>query len=325
MENIKKHIKKRQYKRRNIQILDNPVISPKIGLVLDLDFHLYNKWTVALTPYRINEIINELNCVIIENQKEYDKYKEKLDVIISEIPGFSAPYLKYDAQKPKLKYLVLGDPHYESEKKQRYFLDNGFSYILAYYYNPFLYYFKIVPPEKILYFPWSVPEELVNKNKIETHNQDSLLIFGTTSHECYETRVWCKGFDFVKSTDYSGVERKGLTGKNYFDWLRQQDAVIAAHSLASQWRHVIAKYFEIPASGCLMFAQEAEDLELLGFEDNKNCVTFNKGNFEKKAKEYLNNRKAYIPIREAGRDLILERHTLSKRINWLKKHILSHL
>lgn len=321
MLSIVKYIKKKEYKKLNKKILSNPNIYPKIGLVLDLDFHLSNKWTVVLTPYRINAIINELNCVIIENQQDYDKYKSKLDVVISEAPGWSAPYLNYEIGKPFLKYLVLGDPHYESEKKQRYFIDNEFSYILAYYYNPFLYYFKFVQKEKILYFPWSVPDELINRNKIEIHNQDYLLIFGTTAHECYETRNWCKGFDFVRSTDYSGVERKGLVGKKYFEWLRQQDAVISAHSLAPQWRHVVAKYFEIPASGCLLFAQEAEDLELLGFEDNKNCITFNKENFEKKARTYLSNKKAYIPIREAGRDLILEQHTLSKRINWLKKHI----
>lgn len=322
---IKKYIQKRGYKKRNVDILSNSEIYPKIGFVLDLGFHLSNRWVVAVTPYRMNAIIKELNCIIIQNQKDYERYKDDLNVIISTAVGWSAPYIKYEKRKPDLKYIIIGDPHHKADEKQRYFIENDFSYVLAHYYNPTIFHFRHIPKEKILHFSWSIPDEFINRKEIKMHNQDYILLFGATNDEAYETRIWCKNFNFVKSVSYSGVENKVMIGRAYFDWLQQFDAATAAGSLNPRYRLVMPKYFEIASVGSLLFAQEAEDLELLDFKDNENCIVFNNENFEEKARAYLNNKEAYLNIREAGRNLILEQHTLSKRIGWLKRHIMDNL
>lgn len=322
---IKRNIQKRRYRKRNVDILSNSEIYPKIGLALDLDFHLSNRWVSALTPYRINAMIKELNCIIIQNQKDYDKYKNDLDVIIAGEPGWGAPNIKYVKNKPRLKYASMSDPHSKIVEWQSYFLENDFSYTLAYFYNPTIFHLRKIPKDKIIHWPWAVPDQFVNEKEVKIRNQNYILIFGATKGEAYEIRNWCKSFNFVKTMNYSGVENKVLTDREYFEWLTQFDAGIAAGSLNRKYRLVVPKYFEIASAGGLLFAQEAEDLKLLGFEDKKNCIIFNKENFEARSREYLANKEEYVGIREAGRNLISKRHTLSKRISSLKSHIVSHL
>lgn len=321
---IKRNIQKRRYRKRNVDILSNSEIYPKVGLVLNLDFHLSNRWVSALTPYRINAMIKELNCMIIQNQKDYDKYKNDLDVIIAGEPGWGAPNIKYVKNKPRLKYASMSDPHSKIVEWQSYFLENDFSYTLAYFYNPTIFHLRKIPKDKIIHWPWAVPDQFVNEKEVKIRNQNYILIFGATKGEAYEIRNWCKSFNFVKTMNYSGVENKVLTDREYFEWLTQFDAGIAAGSLNRKYRLVVPKYFEIASAGGLLFAQEAEDLKLLGFEDKKNCIIFNKENFEARSREYLANKEEYVGIREAGRNLISKRHTLSKRIGSLKRHIIRH-
>ncbi len=316
---------KRRYRKRNVDILSNSEIYPKVGLVLNLDFHLSNRWVAAVTSYRINAMIKELNIIIIQNQKDYDKYKNDLDVIIAGEPGWGAPHIKYVKNKPRLKYASMSDPHSKIVEWQNYFLENDFSYTLAYYYNPTIFHLRKIPKHKIIHWTWAIPDQFINEKEVRIRNQNYILIFGATNGEAYETRNWCKSFNFVQTMNYSGVENKVLTDREYFGWIKQFDAVIAAGSLHRKYRLVVPKYFEIASAGGLLFAQEAEDLKLLGFEDKKNCIIFNKKNFEVQARTYLANKEAYTDIRKAGRNLISKRHTLSKRISSLKSHIVSHL
>ncbi len=50
-------------------------------------------------------------------------------------------------------------------------------------------------------------------------------------------------------------------------------------------------------------------------------MVFNKSNFEIMAKEYLAHPESYLNIREKGKQLIKERHALSKRLDFLQKHL----
>ncbi|NVM05309.1 MAG: glycosyltransferase family 1 protein [Candidatus Helarchaeota archaeon] len=315
---------KKKLRKRNEKIIFNSKIYPKIGIIFNLNSHLDNKWIVGLTKYLINTIIRELTCILIENQHDYNHYKDYLDVIIALEPGFCGPFIKYEKGKPKLKYVITYDPWVDTNVKQRYFLEASFSFILVGYYNPALFHFKNISKEKIIHFPWAIPDNFINKKQIKTPTQDYIMVFGESRTNVYETRNWCKKFDFVKSHSRSGAY-KVVTGLDYFNWLAEFNAIIAATSLKPKFRHTVAKYFEIPASGALLFAQEAEDLALLGFKDNENCIIFNKENFKQKVYDYLENKVNYVKFMENGRKLILEKHTLSKRINFLKEHINKNL
>ncbi len=315
---------KKKYRERNERILSNSQIFPKVGYVLNLDAHLCNKWLAGITSYKHNRIIKNLNCIVLENQQDYNKYKEDLDVIIAPEPGYCGPFIKYQKRKPKLKYIELSDPHLDTELRQDYILENNFSFILAIYYSPTLFHFKKIPKKRIISFPRSIPDEFIYKGPIRTPTQNYIMVFGQTRDAIYETRKWCKKFDFVKTFPHSSIN-KILTDSEYFKWLQEFDAIIAAGSLDPKYKLVMPKYFEVPASGSLLFAQEADDLPLLGFKNNNNCIIFNKENFKKQAYDYLKNKENYVKIRENGRDLILNRHTLSKKIQFLKEHIIKNL
>ncbi|MFX1451706.1 MAG: glycosyltransferase [Promethearchaeota archaeon] len=318
---------RKRIRERNKFIISNPKIYPKVGYVVSLDFHLRNKWLSAVTPYRINGIMNYFPSIVIETQKDYNKYKNKLDALITTEMGWSAPIIKYNKTKPPLKYIEMSDPQKYPRKREKYFYNNHFSYVLGYYYYPTLYHMKNLPKEFLLHFPWSVPDQFVNLNEIRSATQNYLMIFGAMNSEQYETRTWCKSFEFVRVSTNSGCRNKIFSDEDFFRWLINFDAMIAAGSLDPKYQLVVPKYFEIASVGSLLFAQEAKDLPLLGFKDNKNCITFNKANFEENAKEYLEykNKDKYLIIRDAGRNLILQRHTLSKRLEFLKKHILDNL
>jgi spore maturation protein CgeB len=85
------------------------------------------------------------------------------------------------------------------------------------------------------------------------------------------------------------------------------------------------KYFEIPATGALLFAQETDDLNRLGFKDMDNCVVFNRRNFVKKVQDYLAAPERYLTIRERGKELIGTTHSLSVRLDLLEEHVLEQL
>lgn len=316
---------RRECERRNREILSDPEIHPKIGLVLNLEFHLANRWVSAITPFLIDGLIRELRCIVIGNQTQYEDCKENLDAVISTEVGWSAPPLRYVTKKPILKYIFVSDPHRSPQERQQFISENGFAYLLAYYYHPTLVQFAQTPAENIVHFPWAIPDEFVNGHPIRDRGREQILVFGGSRSDAYEFRNWCREFEFAEDVRYSGVENKALSDSKYFRWLQTFDAAVAAGSLDPKYRLVVPKYFEIAATGCLLFAQEAEDLDLLGFQDGKNCVVINRENYEEKARAYLRDRHSYLSIRENGRNLILERHTVSRRIEFLRNQILGNL
>jgi spore maturation protein CgeB len=60
-------------------------------------------------------------------------------------------------------------------------------------------------------------------------------------------------------------------------------------------------------------------LERLGFRGGENCVVFNRSDFREKLDEYLRSRNdpKWRRVREAGRELIREKHTVEHRIQLL--------
>jgi hypothetical protein len=293
----------------------------RVGLVVDRSFHRQNRWVVAVTPYLIDAMRRRWHCSVISNQAEYDRIKDRLDVLIQTPPGWSSPYLTYTPDKPRLKYLLMSDPHRFVREREAYFLASGFSYALAYYYHPTLRHFRAIPPERIVHFPWAIPEAAINAAAPTVRDRSALPVFGALNGPIYTDRRWCMEFDFVRHIHYSGVENRVFEGQRYFCWLRELDAAIAATSFSPDIRLTVAKYFEIAAAGALLFAMETDDLERLGFRDGENCVVFNRESFEEKARRYLASPEAYLAIRTAGRDLIRTRHTIGCRLASLDRHV----
>jgi hypothetical protein len=83
------------------------------------------------------------------------------------------------------------------------------------------------------------------------------------------------------------------------------------------YKYVVAKYFEIPATGALLLADDAvsELLEKLGFIENKHYLPVSKDNLEERIRYVLDERNhdELDKVRRRGQDLVWQRHKTSDR------------
>jgi len=97
----------------------------------------------------------------------------------------------------------------------------------------------------------------------------------------YKLRTLCNKLPYV---DYTPTLEHEYVGDKYPILLQKYRASIAATTI-----NYTAKYFEIPAAGCVSF-MEVNDLngaEKLGFIDSENSIFINQNNYAKKFEEYL--------------------------------------
>lgn len=85
--------------------------------------------------------------------------------------------------------------------------------------------------------------------------------------------------------------------------------------------YVVAKYFELPAAGCLLLATHAPDLERLGFRDGVNYLRVDERSFDGQLAEVLARPAAFEDIRRAGYDLVHARHSDRHRADQLEQII----
>ncbi|RMG44543.1 MAG: glycosyltransferase, partial [Acidobacteria bacterium] len=300
----------------------------RLGLVLHREFHEQGRWVSALTPRLIDELCRRHEVCWIGDQRTYEAVLGDLDALFSCEPGWAAPKLDFSrtpALRAKLaeipSYITFSDPH-DNRWRERYFLRSGLGFVLGYYYEPTLRHFRRLPPERLVHFPWAVPDEWIGREPIVFRGQERIACFGASRHEAYTVRNWCRTFPFVDSRANSGVENKVMTDEEYAAWLATLDAAIAAGSDDPRYQLTTPKYFEIAAAGALLFAQWTPDLARLGFEHGVNCLVFDRGSFEVLAREYLARPEEFLPLREAGRELIRRRHSLSVRLDEWEHHAL---
>jgi FkbM family methyltransferase len=86
---------------------------------------------------------------------------------------------------------------------------------------------------------------------------------------------------------------------------------------ASLYKYVLLKVFEISSVGSLLLVEDTieNELNILGFYDNINCVFCNKNNLENKINWILNveNRHSIDNIRKNGMELVRQNHTTKNR------------
>jgi len=297
-----------------------------LGIVLMCGF---DNWVSVLTPRLIDSLLQNFDCYYISSQYDYNTALMHLDLdaILSFEPNWASPKLNYKKEDRNFPiFIYYSDPH-KDHWREDYFLENDLDYVLTPYYHPFKYHFKKIPEEKIVHFPWAIPDDYVAKSKVVFHGDKKLTCFGSLNHEAYSTRRFVKQFDFVDYSSIGGVENPKLTDDQYLEWLRTKDVIIAAGSEDPKYRLTTPKYFEIAASGALLFAQWTEDLELLGFSC-QNSYIFEEDNFTLHKDVYFNslNNEEFAThfikdVRQNGINLIKERHCISHRIELLQSKI----
>ncbi|GAD79649.1 glycosyltransferase [Vibrio ezurae] len=284
----------------------------EIALVLNWSFHQKNKWVSIFAPYYVNAFIREYNPIIISSQLEYNLLKKKIKYIVSMEPGWAAPKINYDNSLEHKIAFFLSDPHSKKKWLEKYVIDNNVTYVLSQYNAPFFYHFPKFPKNKFIHYPWAVPDEFIYEGNIKCVGNE-VIIFGGKKSPAYDVRNWCRDQKNITSFENSGVENKKFSDEEFFQWISQYDAVIAAGSTDPQYDLVTPKYLEIAAVGSLLIGQSCKDLDSLGF-NSSNMVIFEKANFNKIIEEYRHNPEKYLKVRENGRQLILDRHLISHRI-----------
>lgn len=302
----------------NKLIYQNLFNKTEVGFIIDWKFHKANKWVSAYSPFLINAIINEFNPIIITSQKAYNNYRNRLKYVISMEPGFAAPKIMFRNQSHKT-FVFVSDPHSKTNWFQEYIDENAIDYVLSLYNSPFFYHFPNFPKQKFIHFPWAVPDQMIN-NTIHYKGNNDVALFGGLNSDAYDIRNWCKEQNHINYYNFSGVENKKLDNHDYYHWLRNFDAIIAAGSSNPIYDLLTPKYFEILSSGALLIGQYCTDMQIAGINET-NAVIFTKDNFNQQVKRYIENPCAYLDIRSNGLELIKKRHTLSNRIELLKEYM----
>jgi hypothetical protein len=301
----------------------------RLGLILSPERYILEKFMAATTPYLIRGIVKRFDCRLIASQQDYDRYYDEVEALLSFEPRFAAPVLKWRrgllrSRTPKLSYVLCSDAHKDAWRED-YILQNRITFLLGFYYAPFRRHFRRIGEEQLIHFPWIVPDDWITDEPLQSRSQERICCFGGADSPAYNVRNWCRQFPFVDSRANSGVENKVMEDREFFEWLKQFDAMVAAGSDDPKYDMTTPKYFEIAASGALLLGQKTGDMDRLGFVDGENCVLFDKSDFEMKSRAYLKDPDRYTPLRFKGRQLIRERHTLSVRLDFLENHIRSNL
>ena len=154
--------------------------------------------------------------------------------------------------------------------------------------------------------------------------ENSILLSGAISH-CYPLRLQMKELHSRRSHaityhahpgyhcgyDYTQDSNIGL---RYAETINRHRAGFTDSLI---YKYVVAKYFEIPATGALLLADAAVSQRLmeLGFIENKHYLSVTAENLEERIRYVLDerNHEELDEIRKRGQALVWERHKTSDR------------
>ncbi len=171
--------------------------------------------------------------------------------------------------------------------------------------------------DKFIFFPHFVDDEHIFP-KAETQRNLMCLLSGATCPRVYPLRtkiehyIYNKGPELFRRLQHPGYFKtptdKDIVGQKYIDCL---GSFFCAITSSSVFNYTIAKYYEIPAAGTLLIANDSGDLEELGFVDGKNYIKVNIDNVLDKTYDILYNVDNYCNVSKAGQELVLDNYTKS--------------
>ena len=176
--------------------------------------------------------------------------------------------------------------------------------------------------EKVVWIPHSAsPDFMLPYNH---HPKNSIVLSGALSRH-YPLRRQMKMLHAQGSYAITYLPHPGYhCGYNYEsseDIGRAYAKTINRHRAgftdSAKYRYVVAKYFEIPATGALLLADAAVSgpLKELGFIENQHYVSVFKENLEERIQYVLDegNHEELDEIRKKGHELVWERHKTGDR------------
>lgn len=294
------------------------VKNSNIALICSLDFYINRKWQVVSQTDLWYKFVDENNCLLIGSFISYWLFGRNKKTIVTLEPKYNAPLFEFSKDHNKVIAFVSDShskkwlPKYIKNKRvtdlltpyKKTLINTGFSIPLK--------------DENVHSFAWCVEDKLLNEVTIDTID-GRVLGFGKTGSSVYDLREWSFETGLLSTFDFAGSGNKVYAGVDYYLWLRTFDASVVAMSTIPLYNYTVAKYFEIPSQGLLLFAFKTVDLEDFGFVDGVNYISVTKENFHDEIEKYRSNPEQYLEIRKQGYNLIKSHHTVSKRLEQLNK------
>jgi len=137
------------------------------------------------------------------------------------------------------------------------------------------------------------------------------LLSGAKNPKVYPLRVFIK--NNCLGVDYKPARYRG---DSYAKLLNSYFCGVATSSI---FNYAVAKYFEIPAAGSLLLADETNDLKRAGFVSHRHYVPITKANVLNTISQCLKDPEKYNSIRREGMEFVRKNHSVNNRMEWLKK------
>jgi glycosyltransferase involved in cell wall biosynthesis len=174
-----------------------------------------------------------------------------------------------------------------------------------------------------VWLPFAVNPDMFKP--IDTERTIPVIQVGTVNERHYPLRVRLKK-ELNGWSKYTFIQRPGETVEKVNKWpIREDYAELLAQAriavtCGSRYDAAVQKYLEIPACGTVLMSNWFKDLKSFGFENGKNIVVYEK-DIRGQLELMLKNPERLERIGNAGRQLVLERHTLKKRAKYFIKEV----
>lgn len=272
-----------------------------------------------------SEIKVKLNCFFI------DQYHEIPEVILFwNVNTLIKDNLDNIFQLKSIKCIYMDDLHQKSSKVKEYrnLIINKFDYVFSTCAYVFQKFYPQASMDKVIWYPHSIKNEFhvpFNDNPI-----NKVLLSGIIEKNIYPFRY--HALMLAKTNKYPIAVLDQLTykkpkhqyfGHEYIKYMSKYGAAITCCSTANT-PYIVAKFFEIPASGALLMAYDEhvkEPLLALGFIDGENYISVNYQNFIQKILFVTDpkNKPIIDQIRKNGYDLVWEKHTTQYRVGIIQR------
>ena len=259
------------------------------------DFEIIPMNSKVLTSKEFQERIKKFDAVVVD------------EVFVSHIAAhciFSGPLLMIDGDPHRHRPDQVLDIQIKYETADYVLTGANVEKTLPQYFYPC----QELRRAKSLYYPHSAPG--VKPPKCEWDARHSLILLsGSVDPAVYPFRAGVKG---VVSLGF-----QHLVHQDYFNFMALHKAAVTCNSI---FEYTVAKYFEIPWCGCLLLARTIpqEEADLLGFKCGSNCVLATEPH---QLEPFINNVSWYDHMSAAGHQLIMERHTIYQRLEYLSRLI----
>lgn len=223
------------------------------------------------------------------------------------------------------KILVADDLHWWNEEMRERKLDSFKlceTVLSTYAYAWHRFYPELSGSERLVWIPHAAsPDFMLGYSE---HPENSILLSGAIDHH-YPLRQEMKALHAECSYSiayhphpgyhcrYNYAENRDV-GRGYAQRINKYRAGFAESSI---YGYVVAKYFEIPATGALLLADSAvsEPLRELGFIENRHYLPVSKEDLEDRVRYVLDERNHEVldEIRRRGQELVWEKHKTGDR------------